>query len=80
MCHADVTPISNKKRPKGYNPLLGEWMPDFATHHTCRNFDKIHAWAAKYNTSGFTLEPWPGVDPGQGLRTQPKPTAHVGGV
>jgi hypothetical protein len=63
MCHSDVTPIRNKARKKPYNPAIGPWVPDFAVHHTCRNFDKIHAWAAKYNTSGFVLEPPPGVNP-----------------
>jgi hypothetical protein len=73
MCHADVTPIVHKKRNPGYNPLLPPWQPNFHVTHTCRNFDKIHEWAAKYNTSGFAIESWPGLDPVAELRVKEKP-------
>ncbi|OJJ43567.1 hypothetical protein ASPZODRAFT_136025, partial [Penicilliopsis zonata CBS 506.65] len=64
MCHSDVTPLVHIPRPGG--PRLGgaPWMPNFAVRHTCRDFWKIHAWAAQYNTSGWTIEGYPnqGVD------------------
>jgi Mycotoxin biosynthesis protein UstYa len=68
MCHSDVTPITHKKRPAGYNPALADWVPNFSTPHTCRNFQKIHDWAKKYNTSGYVIESWPGIDPVAELR------------
>ena len=71
MCHSDVTPISHSKRPQPFNPALTDWRPNFAVAHTCRNFQKIHDWAAKYNTSGFVIESWPGLDPVADLRAKP---------
>ncbi|KAH8591205.1 hypothetical protein B0O99DRAFT_675382 [Bisporella sp. PMI_857] len=72
MCHSDVTPITHAPRPEGFNPLLSDWRPKFAVHYTCRNFQKIHDWAAKYNTSGYAIESWPGLDPVAELRAKPK--------
>lgn len=68
MCHSDVTPITHKARPKPHHPRLPNWVPNFSVPHTCRNFDKIHDWAKKYNTSGFVIEVWPGLDPVAELR------------
>lgn len=36
--------------------------------HTCRDFGKIWEWANRYNTSGFVIESWPGLDPVAELR------------
>lgn len=71
MCHSDVTPITHSERPKPYNPVLSPWRPNFAVPHTCRNFWKIHDWAGKYNSSGFVIESWPGLDPVADLRVKP---------
>ncbi|KAH0559382.1 hypothetical protein GP486_004106 [Trichoglossum hirsutum] len=72
MCHGDLTPITHKPRRPGYNPLLPPWQPQFAVPHTCRNFQKIHEWAQRYNTSGYVIEPWPGIDPVAELRLKPE--------
>lgn len=71
MCHSDVTPITHKARHQPFNPVLSDWQPNFAVPHTCRNFQKIHDWAAMYNTSGFVIESWPGLDPVAELRVKP---------
>lgn len=71
MCHSDVTPITHAARPKPFNSALSDWRPNFAVAHTCRNFQKIHDWAAKFNTSGFVIESWPGLDPVADLRAKP---------
>jgi hypothetical protein len=75
MYHADVTPIAHKKHNPGFNSLLQDWVANFAAAHTCRNFNKIHDWAKKYNTSGFVIESWPGSDPVSELREKPEEPA-----
>ncbi|KAJ5569720.1 uncharacterized protein N7459_009150 [Penicillium hispanicum] len=64
MCHGDVTPLVHIPRPGGPRGNGAPWMPNFRVKHTCRNFWKIHEWAAQYNTSGWTIEGYPnqGVD------------------
>ncbi|CAG7953747.1 unnamed protein product [Penicillium salamii] len=59
MCHSDVTPLVHIPHPSGARHGGASWMPNFAVKHTCRNFSRIHAWAAQYNTSGWTIEGYP---------------------
>ena len=61
MCHSDLTPIQHKRRDRPI-PGFPPWKPDFTVPHTCRNFWKIHDWAAQYTTSGFVIQPFPGTD------------------
>ncbi|OJJ47404.1 hypothetical protein ASPZODRAFT_16085 [Penicilliopsis zonata CBS 506.65] len=58
MCHSDVTPITHIPKPS-HHQRGAPWMPNFASKHTCRNFWKIHEWATRYNTSGWTIEGYP---------------------
>ncbi|KAJ5700684.1 hypothetical protein N7536_003697 [Penicillium majusculum] len=59
MCHSDVTPLVHIPRPGGSRNNGTSWIPNFAVKHTCRDFWKIHEWAAQYNTSGWTIEGYP---------------------
>ncbi|CRL21313.1 DNA-directed DNA polymerase, family B, conserved site [Penicillium camemberti] len=59
MCHSDVTPLVHIPRPGGSRNNGTAWIPNFAVKHTCRDFWKIHEWAAQYNTSGWTIEGYP---------------------
>ncbi|KAB5576188.1 hypothetical protein GE09DRAFT_1281885 [Coniochaeta sp. 2T2.1] len=43
QCHADLTPM--EWRLSGSNIIIKT-----DTHHTCRNFDKIHRWASSHRT------------------------------
>ncbi len=48
MCHADLTPVRNK-----WFPTVQVFGPDFSTHHTCRDFQRVLDWsAARASTRG----------------------------
>jgi hypothetical protein len=49
MCHGDLTPITLEFVPRRYEP-------NFNIKHTCRNFDRIWAFAAERNISGIGIE------------------------
>ncbi|KAJ5971858.1 uncharacterized protein N7479_001776 [Penicillium vulpinum] len=59
MCHSDLTPLVHIPRPGGARDDGTAWIPNLAVKHTCRDFWKIHEWAAQYNTSGWTIEGYP---------------------
>ena len=40
MCSADITPIELY-----YSPWLNRSTPNFATKHTCRNWNSLQAWS-----------------------------------
>ncbi|KAI0102728.1 hypothetical protein GGR51DRAFT_526058 [Nemania sp. FL0031] len=52
QCHADLTPMEWKL--VNSNKLIVKTD----TPHTCRNFDKIHAWATSHRTQFENLESW----------------------
>ncbi|KAI0187049.1 hypothetical protein EV127DRAFT_437226 [Xylaria flabelliformis] len=51
QCHADLTPMEWKLHG---NKLILKTD----TAHTCRNFDKIHAWTASYRTQFENIQSW----------------------
>ena len=61
-CHGDVTPVVHLPRDE-YDPERHPfpYKPNFAVTHKCRNFDRLHNWAAKGNTSGYVISFYPGL-------------------
>ncbi|KAF2964095.1 hypothetical protein GQX73_g9468 [Xylaria multiplex] len=51
QCHADLTPMEWKL--DGSKVILKTDTP-----HTCRNFDKIHAWATSHRTQFENIQSW----------------------
>ncbi len=51
QCHADLTPMEWKL--DGLKLILKTDTP-----HTCRNFDRIHAWATSHRTRFESIQSW----------------------
>ncbi|KAF5866569.1 hypothetical protein ETB97_011454 [Aspergillus alliaceus] len=52
MCHGDVHPITMYRK----QGIHRNFWPNFTIPHTCRNWDRLTDWAAKRNTTGYTIE------------------------
>ncbi|KAJ6004763.1 hypothetical protein N7540_012562 [Penicillium herquei] len=52
MCAADLTPS-----PSRYNPGLGHNYIDTDSHHTCRDFDRLHRWVQERRVGKLAVKP-----------------------
>ena len=61
-CWGDLTPATFSVKP-GYDPeaqtiRIFPYVQDLQVH-MCRNFDRIHEWAEKANSSGYVISKHP---------------------
>lgn len=51
MCHGDMTPITIQTKEDHWPPYEAR----FDIRHTCRDFERLHAFAAERNSTGITI-------------------------
>lgn len=62
MCHGDVSVL-----PFHINPINQNLVPELATRHTCRNFEKIQDWARVRQADEYETITKPGRRPGRAM-------------